>query len=95
MGKGGFASTKGSSQTESEHVEVHLFGKRVDVSHFLRKHPGGAKALKIFKDRDATEQFLMYHSPAATKKMQMMAQNAPDAPPESSVFTSTIGTDFE
>jgi|Laugresbdmm110sn_2_1035109.scaffolds.fasta_scaffold23489_1 fatty acid desaturase len=95
MGKGGFAGGKGAVPTEPEQVEVHLFGKRVDVTSFLRKHPGGAKALKIFKDRDATEQFLMYHSPAATKKMQLMAQNAPPAPAESDVFGSVIGKDFE
>jgi len=94
MGKGGYAGAKGVPK-EPEQVEVHLFGKRVDVTHFLRKHPGGAKALKIFKDRDATEQFLMYHSPEATKKMHLMARNAPPAPAESDVFGSKIGKDFE
>ena len=68
MGKGGFAGGKGAVPTEPEQVEVHLFGKRVDVTSFLRKHPGGAKALKIFKDRDATEQFLMYHSPSRRER---------------------------
>ena len=92
MGKGGHSS---KVPKEPEQVEVYLYGKRVDVTRFLRSHPGGAKALKIFKDRDATEQFVMYHSPAATKKMQLMAQNAPPAPPESAVATTPIGADFE
>ena len=48
MGKGGYAGGKGAVPTEPEQVEVHLFGKRVDVTSFLRKHPGGAKAIKIF-----------------------------------------------
>jgi len=98
MGKGGYTGVKGAVPKEPEQVHVHLFGKQVDVTQFLRKHPGGAKALKIFKDRDATEQFLSYHSPEATKKMQLMARNAPPAPGANDgmpVYGSPIGKDFE
>jgi len=93
MGKGGY--TKGGVPKEPQQTEVYLYGKRVDVTRFLHSHPGGAKALKIFANRDATEQFIMYHSPAAHKKMEMMARNAPDAPADSNVFGSKIGSDFE
>jgi len=78
MGKGGSAALPAEAaapkiKAEPEHVEVFLFNKRVDVSRFLRTHPGGAKALKIFQNRDATEQFRMYHSPAAYKKLAWLA----------------------
>ena len=53
MGKGG------QGQMPAEEVKVYLKGKVVDVTKFQRSHPGGAKALRIFKDRDATEQFNM------------------------------------
>ena len=57
MGKGGY--TKGGVPKEPQQTEVYLYGKRVDVTRFLHSHPGGAKALKIFANRDATEQFIM------------------------------------
>jgi len=92
MGKGGF---KRGEIPNAEPVHVYLFGKSVDVTHFLRSHPGGSKALKIFQDRDATEQFNMYHSPGAHKKLKLMMAHAPDAPPTSGVATSPVGADFE
>ena len=65
MGKGGSSTEPAAAEVnaagaeERKPVEVYLFGKRVDVSKFMRTHPGGTKALKIFADRDATEQFIM------------------------------------
>ena len=99
MGKGG-ASSVAQQQPPTvkapETVEVFLFGKRVDVTKFLRTHPGGSKALKIFRNRDATEQFLSYHSPGAHKKLELMSRNAPDAPAEAMVVSQgTVGRDFE
>jgi len=98
MGKGGSASNVQAAPVEvkNEQVEVYLFGKVVDVTKFLRTHPGGSKALKIFRNRDATEQFISYHSPAAHKKLELMSRNAPDAPAEAmTVSTGAIGRDFE
>eukprot|EP00967_Tisochrysis_lutea_P009129 scaffold10846_cov32-Tisochrysis_lutea.AAC.3 len=60
MGKGGDGAARLS---RNESIEVHLYGKVLDVSAFSKSHPGGAKALRIFHQRDATEQFEMYHSP--------------------------------
>jgi hypothetical protein len=80
---------------KSQHtLHVYLHGKAVDCTQWARSHPGGAKALRIFKDRDATEQFQMYHSPAACKKLELMCRNAPDAPAGSSIATSPIGVSF-
>jgi len=97
MGKGGSASlAKPVEATTTEPVNVYLFGKVVDVTKFLRSHPGGSKALKIFRNRDATEQFLSYHSPAAHKKLEVMSRGAPDAPADAmSVSRGAIGKDFE
>jgi len=90
MGKGGYTGAKVPDQP----LQVYLKGKVLDVTKFQRSHPGGAKALKIFKDRDATEQFNMYHSPGAHKKLDLMLQGAPDAPAEAAVATSKLGTAF-
>jgi fatty acid desaturase len=102
MGKGGSSTEPAAAEVnaagaeERKPVEVYLFGKRVDVSKFMRTHPGGTKALKIFADRDATEQFIMYHSPAAHKKLQLLSRNAPEAPAEAMVVSQgTVGRDFE
>ena len=58
MGKGGRAP-----KAPEEPLTVYLKGKVVDVTKFTRTHPGGSKALRIFKDRDATEQFNMCAQP--------------------------------
>eukprot|EP00467_Chlorarachnion_reptans_P000644 CAMPEP_0114525608 /NCGR_PEP_ID=MMETSP0109-20121206/22526_1 /TAXON_ID=29199 /ORGANISM="Chlorarachnion reptans, Strain CCCM449" /LENGTH=1065 /DNA_ID=CAMNT_0001707223 /DNA_START=214 /DNA_END=3412 /DNA_ORIENTATION=+ len=52
--------------------EVILFKKRVDVTSFLKKHPGGAKVLHIFRNRDATEQFEAYHSDRAYRWLKAL-----------------------
>ena len=98
MGKGGSASTNATTieAKAPEQTNVYLFGKSVDVTKFLRAHPGGSKALKIFANRDASEQFTMYHSPAAFKKLEIMSRGAPDAPKAAmSVSEGVIGRDFE
>jgi len=101
MGKGGASAEAVAAATIKpskpvETVEVYLFGKRVDVTKFLRSHPGGSKALKIFQNRDATEQFLSYHSPKARKMVDAMSRNALDAPAEAMVVSEgVVGKDFE
>ncbi len=52
--------------------EVIIDGKRVDVTAWYKRHPGGTKVLRIFKDRDATEQFNAYHSTYAHKVMKAL-----------------------
>lgn len=95
MGRGGDATASPrEAKKPDEPLKVYLKGKIVDVTKFQRTHPGGAKALKIFKNRDATEQFEMYHSPAAHKKLDMMMKGCPDAPAEKSISTTPIAEDF-
>jgi len=94
MGKGGRGSA--SEATADDEFFVHIHGKKIDCRKWSRSHPGGSKALRIFKDRDATEQFDMYHSPAAIKTLELMSKSAPDATAaESAVSTSVLGVGFE
>lgn len=46
---------------------IQLFGNDVDVTQWMDKHPGGSKLLKIFKDRDATQQFTAIHKGGQAK----------------------------
>lgn len=66
MGKGGRGSA--SADIADDEFFVHIHGKSIDCRKWSRHHPGGSKALRIFKDRDATEQFDMCaasdHSPS-------------------------------
>ncbi|EOD09827.1 hypothetical protein EMIHUDRAFT_216445 [Emiliania huxleyi CCMP1516] len=92
MGKGGNANPRELKGGKAEQLTVYLYGKAVDVSKFAKLHPGGAKALRIFNNRDATEQFEMYHSPAGSLDAGETAASTGDA--ESEVATSVVGTDF-
>jgi len=65
-------ANKTSEESKSEPHEVILYGKRVDVTNFLKKHPGGSKVLRIFRDRDATEQFEAYHSDRAHRWLKAL-----------------------
>lgn len=61
MGRGGDArGPAGKPATEDDDASswnVFIHGVAVDVSAFAARHPGGTKPLRIFKNRDATEQF--------------------------------------
>ena len=57
MGKGGRGAA--SEAKADDEFFVHIHGKCIDCRAWSRHHPGGSKALRIFKDRDATEQFDM------------------------------------
>lgn len=40
----------------------------LDVSSFLKDHPGGKKAILLFAGKDATEEFNMLHKPDVIAK---------------------------
>lgn len=70
-----FTANQMPSQREKQSVSIHLFGAEVDVTEWQDKHPGGRKLLKIFQNRDATQQFLAIHKgEAASKMLKSMAQ---------------------
>merc|ERR1719252_431351 len=49
-----------------DHVELH--GRVLDVSKFLKEHPGGVLAIMTFAGKDATEEFDMIHPPDVIEK---------------------------
>jgi len=47
-----------------------IVGDRVlDITDFLKDHPGGAKAPLLFAGRDATKEFNMLHKPDVIQKV--------------------------
>lgn len=58
-------------------VRVHLFSKSVDVTSWLRRHPGGAKVLYMYEGRDATEVFEAYHTPEARMVLDKLLKASP------------------
>lgn len=81
---------------DSKEVHVVLYGKRVDVTRFQKSHPGGSKVFRIFKDRDATEQFESYHSKRAIKMMEGMLHKSEPAPSATPLPSeSAMGKDFK
>jgi len=81
---------------DNKSLHVILYGKRVDVSRFQKVHPGGSKVFRIFKERDATEQFESYHSAKAIKMMEGMLKKSEDAPPTAPLPSrSEMGKDFK
>eukprot|EP01112_Ceratiomyxa_fruticulosa_P003102 TRINITY_DN1349_c0_g1_i1.p1 TRINITY_DN1349_c0_g1~~TRINITY_DN1349_c0_g1_i1.p1 ORF type:complete len:924 (-),score=261.66 TRINITY_DN1349_c0_g1_i1:282-3053(-) len=47
---------------------VSINGQVLDVTHFLKDHPGGKKAIMLFAGRDASEEFNMLHKPDVIEK---------------------------
>ena len=92
-------STKAPSkkkQVPSE-LKVILYGKVVDLTKWAKFHPGGMKPLLVFKNRDATEIFEAYHSPAAqkmaAKRVEASTEIAP--PSKESERTKIIKADYK
>jgi len=47
---------------------VVVNGQVLDVTNFLKDHPGGKKAILIYAGKDATEEFNMMHKPDVVEK---------------------------
>jgi len=47
---------------------VIIDGNVLDVTKFLKDHPGGKKAIMLYAGKDATEEFEMLHPPKVIKK---------------------------
>ncbi|KAF4713542.1 hypothetical protein FOZ63_003058, partial [Perkinsus olseni] len=50
-------------------VVIKLFGKWVDVTYWLKEHPGGSKVLRAFNNKDATDAVMAMHSEEAIKRI--------------------------
>lgn len=69
------ASLSAHTRIVSMSAIIQLFGNDVDVSSWQDKHPGGRKLLKIFNNRDATQQFTAIHrGDSALKILKMLPQ---------------------
>ena len=47
---------------------VIVNGQVLDVTHFLKDHPGGKKSILLFAGKDASEEFNMLHKPDVVSK---------------------------
>ncbi len=47
---------------------VVVNGKVLDCTHFMKRHPGGAKAILLYAGKDATEEFNMLHDENVIEK---------------------------
>lgn len=71
---------------------IKLFGNDVDVTQWQDKHPGGKKLLKIFHNRDATQQFLAIHKGDQAHKM---LKSLPQKPSSTLQNLSAAETEFQ
>jgi fatty acid desaturase len=58
-----------STSDSNPRLIIRLFGEDVDVEDWQHKHPGGSKLLKIFANRDATQQFTAIHKGRSAQTM--------------------------
>merc|ERR1712149_59479 len=63
----------GAKHTTKTDCWVVVDGQVLDVTSFLKEHPGGELAILTFAGKDATEEFNMIHPP------DVIGKYAPDA----------------
>jgi predicted heme/steroid binding protein len=69
----GYTMDEVSKHTSKTDCWVVVAGKVLDVTNFLKDHPGGELAILTFAGKDATEEFNMIHPP------DVIGKYAPDA----------------
>merc|ERR1719191_48241 len=67
-GGGGLTMAEVAKHTSETDCWVVLHGRVLDVSKFLKEHPGGVLAIMTFAGKDATEEFDMIHPPDVIEK---------------------------
>merc|ERR1719447_1889004 len=72
-GGGGITMDEVSKHTTNTDCWVVVNGEVLDVTKFIKEHPGGELAILTFAGRDASEEFNMIHPPDVIPKY------APDA----------------
>merc|ERR1719453_3014614 len=72
-GGGGYTMEEVAKHTSENDCWVVLHGRVLNVTNFLKEHPGGVLAIMTFAGKDATEEFDMIHPPDVIEKY------APDA----------------
>merc|ERR1719456_378301 len=72
-GGGGLTMAEVAKHTTKGDCWVALNGEVLDVTNFLKDHPGGELAILTFAGKDASEEFNMIHPP------DVVGKYAPDA----------------
>merc|ERR1712054_42558 len=72
-GGGGYTMEEVAKHVSENDCWVVLHGRVLNVTNFLKEHPGGVLAIMTFAGKDATEEFDMIHPPDVIEKY------APDA----------------
>merc|ERR1719440_1886879 len=67
-GDGGYTMAEVAKHTSETDCCVVLHGRVLDVSKFLKEHPGGVLAIMTFAGKDASEEFDMIHPPDVIEK---------------------------
>merc|ERR1712100_370006 len=67
-GGGGLTMAEVAKHTSETDCWVVLHGRVLDVSKFLKEHPGGVLAIMTFAGKDASEEFDMIHPPDVIEK---------------------------
>merc|ERR1719231_222537 len=67
-GGGGISMAEVTKHTTKESCWVVVNGQVLDVTKFLKDHPGGELAILTFGGKDATEEFNMIHPPDVIPK---------------------------
>merc|ERR1711981_639475 len=70
---GGITMAEVAKHTTKESCWVVVGGEVLDVTKFLKDHPGGELAILTFGGKDATEEFNMIHPP------DVIGKYAPDS----------------
>merc|ERR1711937_799400 len=67
-GGGGYTMEEVAKHTSENDCWVVLHGRVLNVTNFLKEHPGGMLAIMTFAGKDATEEFDMIHPPDVIEK---------------------------
>merc|ERR1719252_252473 len=67
-GGGGYTVEEVAKHNNKSSCWVILNGRVLDVTDFLKDHPGGELAILTFAGKDATEEFDMIHPPDVIEK---------------------------
>jgi fatty acid desaturase (delta-4 desaturase) len=66
------ATTTKSSEKKEEELWIQFGSKMLNVTKWVEVHPGGSSVIRVFKDRDAQEQFMAMHSETAKRQLKNM-----------------------
>merc|ERR1719218_284157 len=67
-GGAGYSMAEVAKHTSEDDCWVVLHGRVLNVTSFLKQHPGGVLAIMTFAGKDATEEFDMIHPPDVIEK---------------------------